>query len=332
MGSVIKLIEYYLPQEGISNEQLEEKFHKWTAKKVYLKTGIRNRHWCSEHETALDIAVKAGKKLLETYNKEEIDYLLYCTQSPEYYLPSGACLIQERLGLNTGIGALDVNLGCSGYIYLLSLAKGLISGGIAKNILLITSETYSKYINPRDLGNQTIFGDASTATVITRDDVEHVYDFSLGTDGSGAENLIVKNGGLKHRFDADAEAVEDESGNYRTDNNIYMNGPEIFNFTISHVPVTYKDTLAKNNLSINDLKLVIFHQANKYILKYLQEVCDIPDDKFWIDMEETGNTVSNTLPIALKKAIESKKIKKKDLVMLLGFGVGYSWGGTIIKI
>lgn len=332
MGCVIRGIEYFLPEKTISNEMLEEKFHKWKAGKVFRKTGIKNRHIAADTETAIDLAVKAGEKILSNINKNEIDFLLYCTQSPEYYLPSGSCLLQDRLQLNNAIGALDINLGCSGYIYSLSVAKGLIASRTARNVLLITAETYSKYINPQDLANLTIFGDAASASLISFCVEEQILNFSLGTDGSGAENLIVKNGGLKNRYEPELIPAEDENGNFRTDNDIFMNGPEIFNFTISHVPLTFKDTLKKNVLSTDDLQLVVFHQANKYILKYLQEICEIPPEKFWLNMEETGNTVSNTIPVALHQALESGKIKTGDLVLLLGFGVGYSWGGTIIKI
>ncbi|MDP8219829.1 MAG: ketoacyl-ACP synthase III [Candidatus Stygibacter frigidus] len=332
MGAKIELIEYYLPRKIISNKDLEEKFHKWKESKVFRKTGIRNRHVAEATETALDLAIEAGNKLCGSYDKTKIDFLIYCTQSPEYYLPSGACIIQTKLGLQSSIGAVDINLGCSGYIYGLSLAKGLIYSETARNVLLITAETYSKYINERDLANLTIFGDAATATLISNSEDENILKFSLGTDGTGAENLIVKNGGLKNRYNIKLPGKEDDSGNIRSDNNLYMNGPEIFNFTISHVPITFKDTLARNNLSIDDLDLVIFHQANKYILKYLQEICGISEDKFYLDLEETGNTVSSTIPIALKKAQENKKISKGNIVLLLGFGVGYSWGGTVIKI
>ncbi len=332
MATKIKKIEYYLPENIVSNEYLEETFKKWKSKKVYKKTGIKKRHVTGENETALDLAEIVGKKILKDFDKSKIDFLILCTQSPEYYLPSGACILQNKLNLRTDIGAFDFNLGCSGYIYGLTLAKSLINGNVAENILLITADTYSKYLNEEDLANRTIFGDAATATIVTKSDEEHIFESSLGTDGSGKENLIVKNGGLKNRFEPDLIAEDDGQGNLRTDNDIYMNGPEIFNFTISHVPVTFSDTLKKNNKQLNDLDFVIFHQANKFILDYLRDLCEIPEDKFYLDLEETGNTVSNTIPIALKKSIDSGVIKKGDKVLLLGFGVGYSWGGITIKI
>ncbi len=332
MGSRIEKIEFVFPEGEVTNQYLEDRFKKWKSSKVFKKTGIRSRHVVSENETALDLAIKAGNRILEDFNKDDIDFLVYCTQSPEYYLPSGACILQDKLGLKDSIGAFDFNLGCSGFVYGLAMIKGLISAGVARNVLFITAETYSKYINENDLANRTIFGDAATATIISQSDKEHLLEFSLGTDGSGADNLIVKNGGTRNRYNPELIAEDDGQGSFRSDNDIYMNGPEIFNFTISHVPVTFKNTLSINNLDINDIDYFVFHQANKYMLNYLKDLCDIPKEKFFLSMEETGNTVSSTIPIALKKLLDSGEIVKGNKVLLLGFGVGYSWGGTVIEI
>ncbi len=332
MGSKIEKIEYYLPEKIITNEYLEEKYKKFKSRKVYKNTGIKSRHVVSDGETALDLAFKVGTNILQDYDKSEVDFLLYCTQSPEYYLPSGACILQDKLGLSDSIGALDITLGCSGYVYGLSIIKGLIKSGIARKVLFVTADTLTKYINENDVANKVIFGDAATATIISQSDEEHFHEFSLGTDGTGVDNLVVKNGGRKNLYNPDLVPQDDGLGNFRTDNNIYMNGPEIFNFTISHVPVTFKNTLEKNKMDISDIDYVVFHQANKYILKYLRDLCEIPVEKFHIDLEETGNTSSCTIPIGLSKLIKLNKIDSGSKILLLGFGVGYSWGGTIIEI
>ena len=198
--------------------------------------------------------------------------MLFCTQSPDYYLPTSACLIQERLGLSTQIGALDFNLGCSGYVYGLSLAKGLIAGGIAKNVLLITSETYSKHLHPRDKGNRTIFGDAAAATLVSTEGFAEIGNFSLGTDGRGAENLIVKKGAMR-QVDALNDLQFDEGGNPKSSDFLFMNGGEIFNFTSEAVPVLVEDVLNKNELKQDEVNLFVFHQANKYIMNYLRMLC-----------------------------------------------------------
>jgi 3-oxoacyl-[acyl-carrier-protein] synthase III len=332
MGTKISSIEYYLPEKIVTNNQLAREFVDWSAKKIERKIGIRERHIVKENETALDLALVVGEKILENTDKESIDFLLLCTQSPEYYLPSGACIIQDRLGLRQNIGAFDYNLGCSGYIYGLSMAKSFIKSNIAENVLLITTETYSKYIHPKDKSNRTIFGDAATATIITKSNNEQIGEFSLGTDGSGYNNLIVPNGGLRTRYNQHAEEQIDTSGNIRTANNLYMNGPEIFNFTIQAVPKVINDTLEKNNIRLDDVDYVIFHQANKYINEYLRKKINIPEKKFCDNLLLKGNTVSNTIPIAIKDAIDGNIIKEGDKVLLVGFGVGYSWGATILNI
>ena len=332
MGVKIANIEYYLPEKIITNDQLAKQFPDWSSEKIEKKVGIRERHIVKEDETALDLALIAGKKILENYDKNKIDFLLFCTQSPEYYLPSGACILQDRLGLNKNIGAFDYNLGCSGFVYGLALAKSLVTSRVATKILLITSETYTKHIHPKDKSNRTIFGDAAAATIIEKSKEEKIGEFVLGTDGSGYKNLIVPNGGLRNRYDPNAKEIDDGSGSIRTDNNLYMNGPEIFNFTIKTVPKVVSETLKNNNITLDDLDYVIFHQANKYMNEYLRKKMDIPKEKFYLNLLHTGNTVSATIPIAMKDALEHKTIKKGDKVLLVGFGVGYSWGGAIVTI
>lgn len=325
-------IASYLPKQVLSNDDLSQVFPEWSSKKIEKKIGIRSRHIAAENETALDMAIKACEALFTDIDKQMVDYLLLCTQSPEYYLPTTACILQDRLGLRTDIGALDFNLGCSGFVYGMSVAKGLIAGGVASNVLLVTSETYTKHIHPQDKGNRSIFGDAATATLIGADDVSHIHQFALGTDGRGWENLIIPNGGLRSRFCPTAADWTDDAGAVRNDNMLYMNGPEIFNFTIEAVPKLVQAVLEKNTMTLEDLDYVIFHQANQYMLQYLQDVIGIPAEKFYINMLETGNTVSSTIPLALKDALEIGTVKPGDKVLLAGFGVGYSYGATIITI
>jgi 3-oxoacyl-[acyl-carrier-protein] synthase-3 len=236
------------------------------------------------------------------------------------------------LGLSTNIGALDFNLGCSGFVYGLSLAKGLIMAGIASEILLITAETYSKHLHRLDKGNRSIFGDGAAATVISRSESEGIGNFDLGTDGKGFENLIIKDGGAKYHYSEETKDITDENGFVSNDNYLYMNGPEIFNFTIQNIPLLVNRTLTKNNLSLETIDYIIFHQANKFMLDYLRKKLKIPVEKFYQNMTNTGNTVSATIPIALKDSIDKKLIIKGNKVLLAGFGVGYSWAGTVIEI
>lgn len=331
MGCKITNVEYYLPDQVFTNNDLKTVFPDSDLKKIE-RIGIHSRHIASDNETSVDLAYKAAIKLFNEFDKSEIDYLLFCTQSPDYFLPTSACILQDMLGLRKNIGALDFNLGCSGYVYGLSLAKGLIEGGMAKNVLLLTGETYSKLINEKDRGNRSIFGDAGSATIVSKSEKNKIFNFELGTDGEGAQNLIVKNGGLKNKIELNPEVKEYGSNNCYTDNDLYMNGPEIFNFTIKNIPSLIKTTLENNSMSINDISYVIFHQANKFMLDYLRRKVKISKDKFYINLETVGNTVSNTIPIGLKDSLEKGYVKEGDKVLLSGFGVGYSWGATIIEI
>jgi 3-oxoacyl-[acyl-carrier-protein] synthase-3 len=335
MKAKIKAISYYLPEFALSNDLIHQEFPEWDIEKICSKTGINSRHVSAEDEFSSDMAVKAAEQLFLEYNIErsDIDFLLFCTQSPDYLLPTTACILQDRLGLNTTSGALDFNLGCSGFVYGLSLAKGLISGGMAKNILLITSETYTKFIHPKDKSNRTIFGDAAAATLITADEGFCIIgDFVFGTDGKGAENLIVKQGGMRFPVSNDNVDVCDEYGNTKNDKNLVMDGAAIFNFTIESVPKLTHAILEKSKLNMEQVDLFVFHQANKYMLNHLRKKIGISEEKFFIAMEHCGNTVSSTIPIALYEAQKQKKLVDSKNLILAGFGVGYSWAACNLII
>ena len=322
MGTKIKQIEYYLPEGILTNEELEKAYPEWSATKLEKKVGIKQRHIAGPNETSLDLATKAAIKVLEKEDKDLIDFVLFCTQSPDYLLPTSACLLQSRLGLKTSIGALDFNLGCSGYVYGLALAKGLINAKLCKNVLLVTGETYSKFIAEDDISNRSIFGDAGTATIVAYSEEDMLGEFIFGTDGNGAENLIVN--GISARNFYTLKDMERPT--------LYMNGPEIFNFTIETIPPLIQQVISKNKLQLSEIDYFILHQANKYILEFLISEIGLDKSKCHIDMLDYGNTVSNTIPIALKDAFDRRIIQKGDKVLLAGFGVGYSWASTIITI
>lgn len=331
MAAFIKAISYYLPEKVVTNDELVADFPEWTVEKIVDKVGVRQRHIAGD-DTISDMAVKASEKLFSEnpeIDRKSVDFVLVCTQSPDYFLPSTSCLVQTRLGLTTKCGAFDFNLGCSGYEYGLAVAKGFIEVGIAKNVLFITSEAYNKHLHPRDKGNRTIFGDAATATIISNEGFAEIGDFVLGTDGSGAENLIVKTGGMAYPEKAN-DLVFDEDGNPRSSDYLYMNGGEIFSFTLLTVPKMVKQTLEKNNLTKDDIDLYVFHQANMFMLQHLRKKMKIEEGKFFINMENIGNTVSSTVPIALADAKEQGKLKGN--VLIAGFGVGLSWGSAILKM
>lgn len=329
MDAYIKAIAYYLPEKVVTNEQLVEEFPEWSVEKIAKKVGINERHIAAEDETAGDMAFKAAEKLIVENNVDNgtIDFVLLCTQSPDYFLPSTSCIIQSRLGLPTKCGAFDFNLGCSGYEYGLAVAKGLIMSGVAKNILLLTAETYNKHIHPKDKGNRTIFGDGASATLISTEGFAKIGEFVLGSDGSGYDRLIHKTGAMRH-YQPLNDFHEDENGTPLSSDHLFMDGKAIFDFTSDIVPPMIDETLKKNNLTSDDVDLYVFHQANKYMINYLRKLMEIDKDKFYVFMETVGNTVSSTIPIALCEA--QKEGCLHGNVILAGFGVGLSYGATII--
>ncbi len=328
----IKAISYYLPSQIVTNEDLVKEFPEWSVEKVADKVGVNSRHISTPTETAGDLAELAARNLFDEYNitPESIDFLMLCTQSPDYFLPSTACILQNRLGIPTTSGAFDYNLGCSGCIYGLALAKGLVQSGIANNVLLLTAETYNKYLHPDDKSNRSIFGDGAAACLISSEGFAEIGDFVLGTDGKGAEHLILKTGASREKNVTGVE-LRDSEGHIRRDDYLYMNGGAIFNFTLEAVPTMMYQLLEKSSLAKENVDYFVFHQANKFMLNTIRKVCGLPKDKFYIDLTSVGNTVSSTIFIALKDSIKDGKIKSGMTVMTCGFGVGLSWGGAMLK-
>ena len=313
----------YLPDHVVSNADLVRDFPDWSVERIAGKTGIDQRHITKEGEYASDLAVCAAQRLFaQGFSPEEIDYVVLCTQSPDYLLPTTACLLQDRLGIPQTAGALDFNLGCSGYVYGLGLVQGLIATGQASRVLLLTADTYSKFLDPQDRGAITIFGDGASATLIgsvPHDGELASAPYVYGTDGSGAKHLIYKGSGLR------------PAGGECQCSFLHMNGPEVFTFAIKTVPGCVSRLLEKAGKSMEDVDLFVFHQANRYMLDHLRRKLNIPEDKFVIAFADCGNTVSSTIPLALESAMESGQLKAGQLVMLVGFGVGLSWGATLLS-
>jgi 3-oxoacyl-[acyl-carrier-protein] synthase-3 len=326
MEAIVRGIAYHLPEQVLTNDQLAREFPDFSSAKIEAKTGIRERRIAAPNECASDLADHAARRLFAAgLAPNEVDYLLFCTQSPDYPLPTTACLLQQRLGIPTTAGALDFNLGCSGYIYGLSLAKGLIESGQVRNVLLLTAETYSKYLDPADRGVRTIFGDGAAATWIAAAPVSDpaipgIGPVAFGTDGAGACNLVVRKGGARQ-----------PAGTAR-DAHLTMNGGEIFTFTLRAVPAAVAQLLDRAGLTLSEVDAFVFHQANQYMIEHLRDKLGIAPAKFVIEMRDCGNTVSSTIPIALRRAIDAGTIRAGHRVMLVGFGVGYSWGALMIRV
>lgn len=332
MYATIRHISSYLPAAVLTNDELAPLAEHWTPEKIFEKTGIRERRIAAPDECASDLACQAGEQLLQEANvtRSDIDYLIFCTQLPDYPLPTTACLLQHRLGLPTTCGALDINLGCSGYVYGLGLAQGLIETGQASRVLLLTGETYSKALRDDDVSVRTLFGDGGSATLIESvpADDRLIGPYVYGTDGSGGPNLILKRNAWRA---AAVPAGTDLDDREIESNSLFMNGPEIFTFTLTAVPKAIRALLQRAERSMEEIDLFVFHQANRYMLTHLRDKIGIPEEKFVIAMEHTGNTVSNTIPYALQAAQRDGRLTPGKLVMLVGFGVGYSWGATLVR-
>lgn len=331
MKVYIKALAYNLPEKVLTNEMIAQEFPEWTVEKIDKKIGIKQRHVTVEGETASDLAIGAAEKLFANigYDRSQIDYLIFVTQSPDYHLPTTACTIQTRLGLSKRITAIDVNLGCNGFVAGLSLAKAVIMAGQAKNVLLMTGETYSKYMHERDKSNRTIFGDGAAATLVSTEGIAEVGEFVIGTDGTGAENLIVKTGGARHPQPAE-DLKFDDFGNPRSSDNLYMDGPAILNYSLDSIPQLVADVLEKNNVTMEDIDLHVYHQANTFLANLERRKLRIPEEKYYCNIENFGNTVSSTIPIALCEAMKEGRINKGTKVLSVAQGLGYTWGGMVL--
>jgi 3-oxoacyl-[acyl-carrier-protein] synthase-3 len=328
---------YYLPTQTLDNDALAALYSGWSAEKIYEKTGIRQRHIAADDETAVDLAFNAATRLFENSRTDprEIDFLLLCTQTPDYFLPSSCCVLQERLSLSHSIGSMDINLGCSGFVYCLSAAKGLIESGQASRVLILTADTYSKLIHPMDKSIRTIFSDAGAATMVTavESDEDKISRCIYGTDGRGCDKLIVPTGAFREPRTAGTAFVQsDSSGNSRARDNLYMDGADVLAFTLREVPAAVVHLLDRARHRIEDIDYFLFHQGSRLMLDMLRKKLGIPMEKFIVDLEEVGNTVSSTIPIALSRLRQRSPSSSERTVMLIGFGVGYSWAGTIAKI
>jgi 3-oxoacyl-[acyl-carrier-protein] synthase-3 len=334
MKAVIRGIACHLPERELGNAQLAAANPEWGLDRIAEKTGIRSRRIAAADECASDLGVAACRKLFASgvCRADAIDFLLFCTQSPDHFLPTTACLMQERLGLPTHAGALDFNLGCSGYVYGLGLAKGLVETGQARNVLLVTAETYSKHIHPGDRSVRTLFGDAAAATLVNAGDGAGIGPLVYGTDGRGGGNLIVPTGGMRRpRTGGTAPAQADGQGHLRSADHLFMDGPELFSFTLKAVPALVAAMLERAGATLDSVDHFVFHQANQYMLESLRRKIRIPRDKFLTGFEHCGNTVSSSIPIVLEAKAAQGLFRAGQRLMLVGFGVGYSWGAALVE-
>jgi 3-oxoacyl-[acyl-carrier-protein] synthase-3 len=330
-------IQGHLPATVETNEDLARENPDWDMSRIAGKTGIIARHIALPNETASDLGYAAAARLLarELVPVAEVDYLIVGTQTPDHFLPSDSCILQHRLGLGKHIGAFDYRLGCSGYVCGLQLAKVLVESGAARNVLLITSDTYSKFIHPQDRTVRALFGDGAAATIVGRADVpgEYIGPFVTGTDGSMSQCLTVPAGAFRMPRSVET-AVEqrDASGSIRSLDHLFMDGQAIFSFALNTVPAATKRLMAAANMQTDEVDWWVFHQANRFMLENLMRCCGISEQRMVYAMEQVGNTVSASIPLAIETYQQQGKILPGQRIALVGFGVGLSWNACLVKI
>ena len=319
-------ITVHLPEKVETNDYLQECHPEWGMEAIFSKTGIRQRHIAADDECSSDLGVAAARKLFAEHDidPESIDYLLFCTQTPDYPLPTTACLMQQRLGLRTNIGALDFNLGCSGYVYGLSLAEGLVNSGAIRRCLFITAETYSKFIAPSDRSLRSIFGDAAAATLIDAHDEPSLSAFQFGTDGTGADTLLVNEGGFRPK-----EQAHKPRHRHRWPSQLYMDGPSLISFAVAAIPDLIDQIVCRAKLTRDEIDLYLLHQATLKLMELLRERIGVSEKQMPVCLETVGNTVSSTLPILIDDLRSKGELTPDMTSMLIGFGVGWSWAGCI---
>jgi 3-oxoacyl-[acyl-carrier-protein] synthase-3 len=330
----ISAIEYYLGTKTLRNEELNKENPLWDMDKATERSGVISRPIAPVGVTALDLSYQAVKRLIKVDKNilSGVDGLIFCTQTPDYLLPSNSNLLHGLLDLPSQVMAFDINHACSGYPYAIGIAKSLVNSGMATRVLLITSDTYSRLIHPLDRSVRPLFGDAATASIVSVGDNFVIDDLVFGTAGKLASRFIIENGGMRHSKKNTSEARLDSAHRVRSPDHIQMDGMGVLSFFIKIVPTSIQEILGRNNLSLKDISYFVFHQASRLALDSLRKTMNLPSEKVIIDMSNTGNLVSSSIPVVLKRAMDKGLFQKGDRIVLGGFGVGLSWGTVLMTV
>lgn len=322
-----------VPEEVAVNTDSIEIFGEQIVRRINETTGIEQRYVASPEICTSDLCQVAIDQLLTdlSWEHDDIDLLVFVSQTPDYVLPATACVLHGKLGLSPHCVAFDVNLGCSGYVYGLWIASQLMQSGNFKRGLLAVGDTISKMVAPEDRASALLIGDAGSVTALERDEQAADMIFNLGTDGTGAENLIVPAGGFRNpTTDETQQRSEREKKNIRSDNDVFMDGTKVFTFTLREVPKTIRSVLDDIGWEIDDVDTFVMHQANRFILNHLAKRMDIPEDKFVICMKDFGNTSGASIPIAITETLKENLSDQSQKLVLSGFGVGWSWASVAL--
>lgn len=327
-GTRIAGIASAVPESVQTREHLAAAFGAAEAQKIIDSVGIESRHVTRGSLCTSDLCHAAAERLLADleWERDSIDLLVFVTHTPDYVMPATSGSLQARLGLPKSCAALDINLGCSGYVYGLWTAAAMMQSGPFRRALLLVGDTITRLAAPADRAVTPLFGDAGTATALERDASAPPMTFQLGTDGRGERNLMVAAGGFRTPRGAETSSrTERESGNVRSDEDLFMDGAEVFNFTQREVR-----PLVQSMLAAGDVDHVVMHQANRFILQHLAKRLKLPEEKVVIALEAFGNTSSASIPLAITTALAETLRTASRRLLLVGFGSGYSWGGVTL--
>ena len=333
MNPAITAISYVTGEERLTSAELVSRFGAEAMKKIESISGILERRIAGKNICASDLALKSTELLFEKkpHLREEIDLLIFATQTPDYMMPTTACIMQDRLRLKKSCATFDINLGCSQFPYAIATAMSWINSGLVKKALVINADTPSKLIHPLDKSAVSLFGDASATILIEQTSKKSFIDFEFGSDGSGFENLICPTSGMrKPRTSEDEIEIKDDDGNIRTNANMFINGFSIFAFAYKAIPETITKLLNKNSLTIDDIDLFVFHQAGEMMVSSSAKRLKIPPSKLYFKMHDIGNCGGASIPIALADAVKNGRLKNGMRIVVCAFGVGLSWGASII--
>ena len=328
----IEAVSACVPKNVRSNNELIKLLGEKELNKIVKNIGIKEMRHVTSGVTPSDLCYEAALELLnnELIDKSEIDLVLFLSQNGDFKIPATSPSLQHRLGLSTSTGCIDLNLACSGYVYALSTAYAYANLKTVNKVLLLVGETFSKDISELDKVNAPLYGDAGTATLISKGDYGK-SEFNLYSDGSGFDAINIKAGGARHPANAESIKLREmENGNFRTLHQIYMDGVDVFNFTLKVVPSSIKEALIKSNNSIEDIDVFLFHQANKFMIDFFRKKLKIPEEKVPISLDEFGNVSSATIPLTIVTRLNGK-LNTRNRLLLSGFGAGLSWATAIIN-
>ncbi len=323
-----------VPKNVVKNLEYTHHFNRNDVQEIVEKTGIYERRFAPKGMCASDLCFAAAERVISDnhIDKSEIDLLVFISQTPDYRMPATSILLQNRLGLSKHTMAFDINLGCSAFVYGLSVVFSLMERSNFKRALLLDGETRSRIYHPKDRKTAFLFGDGGVAAIIERDQKFGQSIFSLGSDGSKSDLISMKSGGYRYETNLDSltENVIDEHGNVSTDNHGRMDGGEVFNFVLKEIPTNIKEILLESGLEQSQIDYFIFHQANQFMNGYLQKKFKIEDSKFPLSIGKFGNTSSVSIPLTMVSEL-SDKMQNSKKILLCGFGVGMSWASAILK-